>query len=117
MTGDHPFLVRRNHPSGNPAASRADDALSGRNADVVELEAEPTTTVRDFRPRLGIVLADPPGEYQSIDAAQGRDQRADFARDPVNEQIDCLAGLRGRANARKVRMSDEMPDTPNNPDC
>jgi hypothetical protein len=61
------------------------------------------------------VLADARGEHERLETAQGSDQRAQLANDAVDEKRDRLLAP-GSEEARRARMSEEIPDTPSRPD-
>ena len=64
-----------------------------------------------------VVLADPGREDEPVDAAERRDERSDFARDAIDEQVDgALASAFVAAFDRRTRMSFERPETPSSPD-
>ena len=81
----------------------------------VERQAKPGAAAGDFGACRRVVLANPACENESVEPAKRRRERADLAYDPVDEQVDCLF-RRGVGDARNVRMSEEIPETPRRPD-
>ena len=83
----------------------------------VQLDAQPGRVPADPLANRRRVLADAGGEHDRVEAAQRGGERAEFAPDPVDEQID---RLRARAvvdcEQRRACRCD-MPDTPSSPDC
>ena len=69
----------------------ADPEIATRIAIRIEYGADLLRPVHDLGPGHRVVLADPAGEHQRIDAAQGRDQRSKLPDDAIHEQRDCFS--------------------------
>src|SRR5262249_51796240 len=90
VTCDHQFLVGRDDPGSDPTARGADAGPPARIGSFVQIQPEPGGVAADARADRGRVLANPGREHQAVEAAQGRRQGAEFAADPVNQQVERL---------------------------
>ena len=58
----------------------------------------------------------PAVKHERVQAAQCRRQRADFANDPIDEELDRLGGQRAVTGQKTSRTSLLTPEIPSKPD-
>ena len=75
-------------------------------------QAASRQTVRGWRR----VFANAAGEHDRVQPAEGGGERAELAPNAIAIEVDRQPGAAARSEARSVRMSLEMPDTPSSPD-
>src|SRR5207244_3367481 len=88
---------RGDDPGADAAPGAADMRAPGVVGRLVQLQPEPGGVAADTGADGGGVLADAAREHQRVQSAQGGGQRSQLAADTVDEQVDGLGRLRGRA--------------------
>src|SRR5688572_13887559 len=87
MSGDHEFFIGRNDPHGNPAGWSGDPRGLLCVQVTIQLDAEPGGRITNPLAYFGRVLADSSRKHQTVDAAQGRRERSDLLRRPIDEVL------------------------------
>src|SRR6266487_6608254 len=90
MTRDHEFLVGGERPDRHPAVAPADAGTAGGIGGSIEREPEPRRLLAHPRSDLGRALADAAGEDERIEPAERGGERAELAKDAIDEQPDGL---------------------------
>src|SRR3954447_3978349 len=85
---DHQLLIRRNHPRRYPTAGAADARTAFRIGGRIELHAEPYSVAADSLADGAGMLSDTAGKHDDIHSAERSGERAHFATDAIDIQID-----------------------------
>src|SRR3546814_3083270 len=90
MIGNHPFLVGRNDKDFHAALPAGDAKGIGGIRIVIDRQSQPAEPFANTPADLRVVLADPGGEDDTINAAERCGERAEFADSPPDEKLDSL---------------------------
>src|SRR3546814_6294376 len=93
MISNHPFLVGRNDKDFHAALPAGDAKGIGGIRIVIDRQSQPAEPFANTPADLPVVLADPGGEDDTINAAERCGERAEFADSPPDEKLESLLGL------------------------
>src|SRR3546814_2211147 len=88
MSGKPPFLVVRNESGVHAALPAGDAKCIGGIRIVIDRQSQPAEPFANTPAELRVVLADPGGEDDTINAAERCGERAEFADSPPDEKLD-----------------------------
>src|SRR3546814_1188164 len=97
MIGNHPFLVGRNDKDFHAPLPAGDAKGIGGIRIVIDRQSQPAEPFANTPADLRVLLSDPGGEDDSINAAERCGERAECADSPPDEKIESLLGLPVRA--------------------
>src|SRR4051794_19286185 len=112
MPGNQALLIGCNNPYLEGGIIAADPPPTGLVPLAIKRDACPVAAFDDLGACRGVVLANPAGKDEAIEAAQRCRQRADLADDTIYKQIDRLTRPRGGGSPQRphVRRNTGNPE-------
>src|SRR6266550_9522768 len=91
FSGDRPLFLRSNYQNANRRIRRSNISVRRmlRIGGVIEFEAEKNQLFASRIAHLGRVLPDPSREYQSVNASQHGNHRANASLQTANVNVEC----------------------------